>query len=1168
MRTKSLLTLLLCLCAVLAGSDKARAGILATADESLVVSVDNAHGSFTVSGGTFSSRWTASGTPALTLSCPVYNMKQAATGTGLELYSGTALTSTYTLAVPEGYVIEGYAFTFHGSDATVDCNVTPAGGLTVVSQGGAEKSVAVSGLTTRSTTFVVADNANKAAVTSQFTVQVRRTDEPAATALPFIPTTLTADGAFADKTVWYTMQISASQMLISDNGTADRIALNRIVTELEPADLWCFVGDDATGYRIYNKQAGPAKVLASPTTMGSIAGVGGTGGSTYPTLQPADALPAGYVDRWDFAASDKVSFTDTEGQFVLLHGTNYALNNFGGRGTLAFWAEGKDAGSTVAIRFAETTVPVVKSEGTMAEGTQPSADRFATWTYIGRPAISLSSGDDNRMARAGEDFRLASGPDGYTYTLRTADAYDLSAYSFSFVPADAGATVSVTPAGGQTVTATAGQTATVAAGPLTGPTAVFSLAGDDCDVALSDFRVTVRRALPAVDKDKKILFAYGNDAAHNIVYRIPAIATVGTTGRLVAISDYRYCGGDIGNGRIDLHISLSDDNGATWTEPDLCRDAQGNPVTQGTGVGSFATSNENRDCGFGDAAIVGDRESQRLVMLSVCGHTVFGQATREIPNGVARWFSNDGGATWTPFQDITDHIYTQFDGTVPYGYIDSMFFGSGRIVQSARVKVGDYYRLYAVITARNSAVNIASNWVMYSDDFGETWAILGDPMTPPVASGADEPKAEELPDGSVLCSTRTSGGRIYNIFRYTDVERAQGYWGNSVKSTLVKASGNACNGEIMVLPVEETATGRKTYLALQSVPFGPTGRTNVGINFKALDGYADFGTVENFAAGWDGAYEVTTLPSAYSTWTWQHDDKLAFYWEESTYGKDYCEAYKALSIEQITDSAYRYCADPDFAVADSLARLVTAARTEAYRQQGCGSIVGQMTEEGLDAIEAAYATYDAQPTPANLVALNAAMASARRVELEHERIYRLRNRGRAGNLYLKAQASTLTASALNADDADELFAFFVDDEGNWRIFNPGRGLYVGATGAVETQIPLTADAAAAAAYRVDSETDGSSSLVCLTPTNKTYPAIHLAGDCRRLVPWSPAAGANNTASAWYIEPTELSATGIGSIAAPEATAPARYYDLSGRRVTQPVRGGIYVTGDRRKVIAR
>lgn len=1161
---------MLCLGMASVNTTAATAGDGEAGDEKIIINVDNDHGSFTAGSGNFRSQWTASGTPALTLSCgTTNNMKQSDSGSNLELYTGTAKSATYTLAVPAGYVIESYAFTFTGSDPNVDCTVTPAGETAIVSSASAEQTVNVSGLSATSTTFVVSDNANKAAVTTDFTVTVARTDTPVEEPVLFVPTTITTDGQFAEKTMWYTMQIGTSQHLISDNEGADHISLGRIITELEAKDLWCFVGDDESGYRIYNKAAGTGKVLASSTTMGSVSGYGGTGGSTYPTLQDVNALPNGYVDRWDFRASDKLTLEDTEGQFVSLHGTSYALNNFGGRGYLAFWAEGQDAGSTVAIRFAETTVPVVKGEGTMSEGAISSANYFALWTYNGTPQFTVSSGDKNNMLKAGEDFMIAPGQNACTYIIQTSDKYSIGGYAFDFSCVDATATVHITPAEGETVTSTNAEPQHIGVDGLTERTATFDLSGDNKDTRLDNFNVTIRRHIEGADKNKTVVFDYGSDAAHNVVYRIPAIATVGTTGRLVAVTDYRYCGADIGNGRIDLHISVSDDNGATWTEPDLCRDANGQPVTQGDGQGTVATANDNRDCAFGDAAIVGDRESSRVLMISVCGRTPFFSATREVPNAVARWYSEDGGTTWSTFQDITDHIYTQFDGTVPYGYIDSMFFGSGRIMQSSHVKVGEYYRLYAVLSGRNTAAGNISNWIMYSDDFGQTWAILGDPMTPPVPNSADEPKAEELPDGSVICSSRVGGGRWYNIFTYTDVEKAEGFWGNCTKSTLVKASSNACNGEIMVLPVEKRATGEKMYLALQSVPFGPSDRSHVGINYKELNGYEDYGTVENFATGWDGAYEVTKLASAYSTMTWQHDDKLAFYWEEATYGKGYCEVYKSLSIEQITDSIYRYCPDTDGHIADSLTRAVTAAKLEKFKEAGSGIYVGQITETGMASVETACNAYLNDPTQENYIAFNTAMAHAERVEIENGRMYRLNNCGRDNHPYLQVLDNKLTVGAFDENNEDQLFAFIASEtEGTWIIKNDKRKVYIGSTGALYSEIPMVGAAAEAGVYKVQSGNDGLSSLVCRTPANGNYPAIHLDGQLK-LVPWQAGSATNNQASCWYIEPTELS-IGTGIEEAPKATTADQpvYYDLLGRRVVKPVPGTIYVTDDHRKVILK
>ena len=239
-------------------------------------------------------------------------------------------------------------------------------------------------------------------------------------------------------------------------------------------------------------------------------------------------------------------------------------------------------------------------------------------------------------------------------------------------------------------------------------------------------------------------------------YRIPAIA-VNRRGTLIAVSDYRPCGGDIGFGKVDLRYRLSDNNGATWSRELV--------LAEGDGV------NGSKTCGYGDAAIVSDRSSDEAVVVCVTGNTVYGHGTtkRSNPNRVAVLHSRDGGHTWSQPVDITEQVYSLFDKS-NLGPVDAMFFGSGRICQSQLVKVGRYYRLYAALCARPGG-----NRVVYSDDLGRTWHALGDIHTSPAPTG-DEPKIEELPDGRVVLSSRISGGRLFNIFHYLSHQNATGAW--------------------------------------------------------------------------------------------------------------------------------------------------------------------------------------------------------------------------------------------------------------------------------------------------------------------------------------------------------------------------------------------------------
>lgn len=160
-------------------------------------------------------------------------------------------------------------------------------------------------------------------------------------------TTKIVDEDFAEGTSWYTIQIGAAGYVLYNNAEASYISLNNTVIDTEnDAHLWCFVGNDLDGYRLYNKQAGPLKVLAAPTTM-----LGTTGANSYPTMQLQTALPQGYTDLWNFEDSDDLGSTDVA--YAYMYEVGYTSNKVNNRDDkLAFWNGGADAGSTLQIRFA------------------------------------------------------------------------------------------------------------------------------------------------------------------------------------------------------------------------------------------------------------------------------------------------------------------------------------------------------------------------------------------------------------------------------------------------------------------------------------------------------------------------------------------------------------------------------------------------------------------------------------------------------------------------------------------------------------------------------------------------------------------------------------------------------------------------------------------------
>ena len=387
-----------------------------------------------------------------------------------------------------------------------------------------------------------------------------------------------------------------------------------------------------------------------------------------------------------------------------------------------------------------------------------------------------------------------------------------------------------------------------------------------------------------------------------VPYPIPAIAALKDRS-VVCVADYRFSRQDIGivkDGRIDLHLRRSEDGGKTWGEIYTLVEGKG------------AESPDFMNVAFGDPCIVADRESNRVMVMSCAGNVAYIKGQRDYHQGIARFYSDDGGKSWSKPTDIADDIYSQFDNG-KWGPARSMFVASGRVLQSRYVKVGKYYRLYCAVL-QTVANGEWMNFVLFSDDFGESWSVLGGVNQAPIMKGADEAKVEELPGGGLLISSRTNNnGRNFNIFTFSDVKRGEGSWGEMAHSSKhnggVFSDRNACNGELMVVPVKRKSDDKSMYLLLQSLPFGPQ-RTHVGIYYKPLETSADVASPERIAENWEGRFEITPRTSAYSTMALQSDGRIGFLYEEDELydkrGGGYSIIYDNYSVEQITEGKYSY----------------------------------------------------------------------------------------------------------------------------------------------------------------------------------------------------------------------------------------------------------------------
>lgn len=931
--------------------------------------------------------------------------------------------------------------------------------------------------------------------------------------VPFETTTIT-DGKFDDATTWYLMRIGTGNAVITDNDGAEYISVGRATTSYEDKDLWCFVDKGTEGYAIYNKQAGSGKVLASHTKMSAIAGYGGTGGSTYPTMQPVDALPDGYIGTWDVATSNKIE--GVEGYFVKIHGTNYAINNFGGIGKLAFWAEGMDAGSTVQFEAAVMSIEILASEG---EFTASNANKtwHSKWESSKCDGFSLSTSANNMTVEGDYIAGYSGQSQSSTYTLTAPEGYVVSAYSFDYANTGGDASYSLTLSiEGKTYTSSA--TKAHVAVEVEEPARIVSFvqSGANKGITFSDFRVTLR---PDTKEPEPNFEVFPTPTSAAIPYRIPAIATA-SNGDIIAVADYRHSRADIGMasyGRIDLHARISKDNGKTWGEIF--------PIVEGKGK----QSPDFMNVGFGDPCIVADRESSKVMVLSCAGNVSFPSGTRNNHQNIARFYSNDNGATWSEPVDIADDIYAMWDKSKNHGPVKAMFIGSGKITQSQTIKVGDYYRLYcAVLLKNNSGTN--TNFVLYSDNFGETWDVLGGVETSPIPSGGDEPKADELPDGSVIISSRCTGGRYYNIFSFTNSEKAEGSWGTMAFSGSsnngVTAVSNSCNGEVLLVPVVRNADEKKMYLILQSVPFGPS-RSNVGIYYKELETLADFVTPAKIAADWDGDHQSSYLSSAYSTMCWQQDSTIGFLYEEDTYGTSgggYTIVYKNYSLEYITDSAYTYCGE-----VDRNAIVVEGIEEKtASLEIGEEKYVGSVLPSAADVVNEAINKYKEAPSREAYEAINALLGNLPTVELVPNAWYRLRNVARSNaTLYMNPEASRVSTAKGDLADADQFFSFVpAKNEGEYYLYNGNFEYYLGPLGNNETQPVVTASTDNAGIWTLITRNNGKSSVVCQNKTGG-HVGLHLAGDNTRLVPWT----ADAEASLWFIEPVDEYAVNIDGFAA-------------------------------------
>lgn len=386
-------------------------------------------------------------------------------------------------------------------------------------------------------------------------------------------------------------------------------------------------------------------------------------------------------------------------------------------------------------------------------------------------------------------------------------------------------------------------------------------------------------------------------------YRLPALVRT-RRGRIIAFADYRPGNTDVGGGPTSIERRYSDDDGRTWSAP--LRVAQGN--------WSDAAANY-LEYSFGDAAAVADNtpgnSGDDILMVCAGGNKFwpysFFSDDKQTPQlGCALWRSADGGKTWGSYTDITPAIMQAFTDAglrrpeAEDKGIVRAFFSSGKITQSTRKARGARYnRLYSALVVNGGDA------VVYSDDFGATWTVLGGQM----ANNGDEAHLVELPDGDLLLVGKSWGStRWVNVFNYSDFSNAAGQWGQTGLSN--NAVTTTCHGDIEAF-VAYDIEGREHTVIVETAPTtNAPQRRNIQYYYVGVPKTSGF-SVHDFAAdgekqvSWSEGMNVTQNWGAYSSLLSKGRGCVDILFEECAAGEHqpptgYCLVYQHHELTDIT----------------------------------------------------------------------------------------------------------------------------------------------------------------------------------------------------------------------------------------------------------------------------
>ena len=815
----------------------------------LVYTIDKANGNLyrgTSVNQSWNSAWKSNKTPQLVFSCGPNNMNWE--GNQVQLMTGTAGSSTYTLSAPGGYAIEEYSFTFANNNHNTALNLTMENGK-VYPTSKTGQTISAKGQKLSSVSFTLAGANGNGVVLTDFVVKIKedKIERPLVSKEGdehwyYILSAATNDYC-KDKAIYYD---SETERLRFANKTFDANY------------VWSFWEKDGK--------------LAIKNYKGEYFGTAGngTGGSTA----------FGVVDEPNYI----YNINEAYGNFIIKDNAVELHAQEAGQ-LIVRWTSA--AGNASLWKFEEADV------------SNPEAVMSNTAVVQGKVSTGIGNQDQPIVRSAIRVSGLSGavkfqGVKGAFAGSNKADVTNVKAYFASnsrelFVDdedkmpwrEENGEPF------GEPVKIEADGTFTIEGEKVMAPGEYYLwIAYDIADDAKEGNTVDAKILSYTID-GKEVKEDNGNPAFEvtvflsegavlmpmdkgSLYYRIPSI-TVTTDGkRLVTLTDDRKNHNSDLPSHCYLVAQYSEDNGKTWSNP---KTVAGTAETGG-------------NYGHGDASIVTNRDNGEIVGIMTSagtyGHGFFAGTSEQPP----RWktiTSRDGGLTWEAPVDHTDDLFGAKCDNPKTKTWKSGFSGSGAALQKRDGTLVSSF-------VNRQADNSQHYYFFMSKDGGKNWYVSGNSGT----DGADEPKTLERNNGDLAISVRSSG---YNYYNYTSNDGET--WHKPARTRFTTGiSGNACDGEYMVWC--STLEGNPWNIALQTLPNSGS-RQNVSIALSTDEG-ATFGTPKT----------ICPRGSAYSAAVVLPDGTLGVYYEENGVFGGYTMRFVRFSLDWASNGKYKFTEDAPF----------------------------------------------------------------------------------------------------------------------------------------------------------------------------------------------------------------------------------------------------------------